>query len=97
MNIIPRFRRPRERQSQEAHPSPRTIVVTARIGSRFSRLRIRQPTVAAEHPYDVGLAAELLRNTGQLPENKRDLLVVLAEYRHALCDLVTTHNAATET
>ncbi len=96
MNIILRFRRRREHTSQEDHPSPRTIVVTARIGSRFSRLRVRQPAVAAEHPYDVDLAAELIRNTGQFPEGKRDLLVVLAEYRQALYDLVTRHNAVRE-
>jgi hypothetical protein len=57
---------------------------------------VHRPEVAAEHPYDVGLAAELIRNTGQVPENKRDLLVVLAEYRQALYDLVTLDDATTE-
>jgi hypothetical protein len=50
---------------------------------------VHRPAVAAERPYDVGLAAELIRNTGQFPENKRDLLVVLGAYRQALYDLVT--------
>jgi len=99
VSIIATLKRRRARESkttQVTDPQHRTIVVTARVGARFSRLRVHQPAVAAERPYDAGLAAELIRNTGQFPENKRDLLVVLGEYRQALYDLVTSHNATTE-
>jgi hypothetical protein len=100
MSIVALLRRHRTRenqQSREAHPPARTIAVNAaRFGSRLSRLRVRQPAVATELPYDVELAAELIRNTGQFPEYKRGLILVLAEYRQALYDLVTLHNTGTE-
>jgi len=65
------------------------IAVTARTRSRLSRLRTRNPD-QAEHPhYDAALARELLARTGELPHSKRDLIIVLAEYRHALHALAT--------
>jgi hypothetical protein len=97
VSMITRLKRTRARENQgnqEAQPPVRTIVVTARVGSRLSRLRVRQPAVAAERPYDADLAAELIRNTGQYPENKGDLIVVLGAYRQALYDLVTSPDAA---
>lgn len=39
--------------------------------------------------YDASLAMELLASTSELPGSKRDLLVVLAHYRHALHALAT--------
>lgn len=65
----------------------RTIAVTARTRSRFSRLRMRYPDHAQHRRYDAALARELLATTGELPDSKRGLLAVLAEYRTALHDL----------
>lgn len=71
----------------------RTIVVTYRSRSRLARLRLRHPATAqpgrnrlpARHPaYDADTAMELIANTCELPTTKRDLLIVLAHYRHAL-------------
>lgn len=81
----------------------RTVAVTARSRSRFARLRLRYPghrrsrlvRPAAQHAsrgdypcYDADLSMELLRRTAELPDSKRDLIALLAEYRHALCAVV---------
>lgn len=65
----------------------RTIAVTARARSRFSRLRVRYPDRAPHPRYDAALARELLADTGEIPDTKRGLVAVLTEYRTALHDL----------
>jgi len=67
----------------------RTIAVTARGRSRFARLRVRHPA-GERPPYDVALALELLGSTVEDPSGKRDLLIVLGEYREALHALIAT-------
>ena len=83
----------------------RTIGVTARSSSRFSRLKVRYPAEprprwgfrgAGRYPdlvdntdYDAALAMELLRRTGELPASKRELIVLLIHYRCALHALAT--------
>jgi hypothetical protein len=67
--------------------------------SRFGWLRLRYPgdrrswlarpaalyAREAEYPcYDAELSMELLGRTGELPNSKRDLVALLAEYRRAL-------------
>jgi type III restriction enzyme len=67
----------------------RTIAVTARNRSLFSRLKVRYPH-PCDHPrYDAALASELLGRTSELPDSKHDLVVVITEYRCALHDLIT--------
>lgn len=82
----------------------RTVAVTARSRSRFARLRLHSPghrpsrllvpaaqyTRQSDHPcYDADLSMELLGRTCELPDSKRDLIALPAEYRHALCALVS--------
>jgi hypothetical protein len=67
----------------------RTIAVTARNQSRFARLKVRHPD-QERPPYNALLALELLSSTVEDPSSKRDLLIVLAEHRYALHDLITT-------
>jgi|ERR1022692_3838512 hypothetical protein len=62
----------------------RTIAVTGRSRSRLSRLRVRYPDRAPHPAYDTALARELLAFTGELPDSKHALVVLLTEYRHAL-------------
>jgi hypothetical protein len=79
----------------------RTIAATYRSRSRFARIRLRYP---GRHPsrltnrypgraelpdYNAELAIELIGGTGELPTSKRDLLIVLTHYRHALHALAT--------
>jgi hypothetical protein len=82
----------------------RTIAVTARSSSRLARLKVRYPSqrparfsrYARRYPdqlphphYDAELALELLASTGELPDTRRGLVVLLTEYRHALHALAT--------
>lgn len=75
----------------------RTIAVTYRNRSRFARIRLGHPgrrrsrlTSRYQLPdYNAELALELIGSTGELPTSKRDLLIVLAHYRHALHTLAT--------
>lgn len=62
----------------------RTIAVTARDRSRFSRLKVHYPDNPDHLQYDTALARELLARTAELPDTKRGLIAVLTEYRHAL-------------
>lgn len=88
----------------DLHQSARTVAVTARSRSRFARLRLRYPSrrvpalagvggrgcCEAVYPcYNAELSMELLARTGDLPESTRDLIALLAEYRHALYALAT--------
>jgi hypothetical protein len=68
----------------------RTIAVTTRTQSQFSRLQVRFPDGVSRARYDADLTWELLGRTCELPGTKPDLLVVLAEYRRALHDLATS-------
>ncbi len=75
--------------------TPRTIAVRRRRpGRRLSRMRIEYPPWAksgAPLPiYDVAMARQLLAMTAELPDSKRGLLIVLAEHRRALHNLITT-------
>lgn len=79
----------------------RTIAVTYRNRSRFARIKLRYPgrrpsRLTSRYPghvtlpdYNAELALELIGGTGELPTSKRDLLIVLAHYRHALHVLAT--------
>jgi len=72
--------------------TPRTIAVRCRQGGRWwPHLRIEYPQWridGADRPaYDAPMARQVLALTGELPASKRGLLVVLAEYRHALYTL----------
>ena len=79
----------------------RTIAVTYRNRSRFARIRLRYPgrrpsRLTKEYPghvklpdYNAELALELIGSTCELPTSKRDLLIVLTHYRHALHVLAT--------
>lgn len=93
----------RRRILEQMRPT-RTIAATYRSHSRFSRIKLRHPNTAqpwrdrslaqgpdrGQHPaYDAALAMELIANTCELPTSKRDLLIVLAHYRHALHSLAT--------
>jgi hypothetical protein len=85
--------------ARRRQPSPlglpsKTIAVTARNRSRFAPLKVRYPE-QERPPYDVVLALELLGSTVEDPSSKRDLLLVLGEYRHALHALITTMLART--
>jgi hypothetical protein len=75
----------------EAGNDTRRTISVARRGTRFSRLKVEYPECGLNGPprlrYDVALARELLSRTAELPSNKRGLLAVLTEYRHALAAL----------
>ncbi|SRR5258708_39970676 len=65
----------------------RTIAIRARGRRRLSRLRLTYPDQVAYPNYDAEFARELLIRTAEIPDSKRALIVMLAEYRHALRDL----------
>lgn len=76
------------------HP-PRTITVTTRKRAWGTRLTITHPEHQPPPPapgtprYDTDRARELLNLTATMPATKRDLKIVLTEYRYALHSLVT--------
>lgn len=76
----------------------RTIAVTTRRNGRLSRLRIEYPQWMREPDrrpaYDLDLVRLLLTLTSELPGSKRALLVLLAEYRHALLGLAAQIESA---
>src|ERR1022692_867822 len=93
-----------EARNMNLQQPARTTAVTPRSNSRVARLRLRHPgrrrswfapmgaryPVQAEHPcYDPDLSMELLARTCELPASKRDLVVLLTEYRHALYAVAT--------
>ncbi len=74
----------------------RTIAVAYRNRCRFARLRLRYPAGRRSEArlarawrsdtpgyatYDAHLAMELIVGTSELPARKRDLVVILTEYR----------------
>lgn len=67
------------------HSGP-TVAVTCGPG-RFSRLRLAYPDQTGHLRYNPARARQLLARTRELPSTKRDLVALLAEYRHALHDL----------
>jgi hypothetical protein len=70
----------------------RTLGIYSRRISRFSPLRLHYPDWVIRGdpppPYDVDMALELLRRTGDVPDDENGLLMMLREYRHALDSLV---------
>lgn len=77
---------------------PRTITVTTRRRSWFSRIIVvyppgADPGTATATRYDTSRARELLARTATMPATKHDLKVVLTEYRHALQALLTDNSA----
>lgn len=81
---------------QPARPR-RTICATARRISRFSRVRIRYPdwVLRGDPPpaYDLVMAAELLAGSGEFPDDRDALFILLTEYRYALEALVAAGRA----
>lgn len=67
----------------------RAIVMTVGRYGRLSRLKFTYPDQAQHPSYDAALARELLTRTCELPASQRGLVLLLAEYRHALQALVT--------
>ena len=70
-----------------------TIGVYSRRISRFSKLRVHYPdwVIRNDPPpsYDVHLARELLGRTCEIPDHdQRGLIMINAEYRHALIALI---------
>jgi hypothetical protein len=85
----------------EAGNDARRTISVARRGTRFSRLKVEYPERVLNGPprlqYDVALARELLSRTAERPSNKRGLLAVLTEYRHALAALAAEPSAGGST
>jgi hypothetical protein len=75
------------RKSASPDSPAKTIAVPARGHGRSSRLRLKYPDQSDHPTYDAALARELLARTGELPDSRRALIVLLTEYRHALHDL----------